>query len=248
MLGMKNIVILTGSGISAESGLKTFRSEDGLWLNHRVEDVCTVEAFERNPALVHSFYNELRPIMMKATPNAGHQAITMLQQELPDVTINVVTQNVDLLHEKAGSKNIYHIHGRIDECICMNCGHVLTTLGDVESDEACPECHVQGMLKPNIVFFGEMPKYMDEVDKMLAECDMFIAIGTSGIVYPAAGFVRQAKFYGAKTYLFNLDPCNNSSQFDQEILGKASQTFPKFAEDLINELRPIQNGKMKVKS
>lgn len=234
---MKNIVILTGSGISAESGLKTFRSEDGLWLNHRVEDVCTVEAFERNPALVHSFYNELRPIMMKATPNAAHQAITMLQQELPDVTINVVTQNVDLLHEKAGTKNIYHIHGRIDECVCMNCGHVLSTFGDVESDETCPECHVQGMLKPNIVFFGEMPKYMDEVDKMLTECDMFIAIGTSGIVYPAAGFVRQAKFYGAKTYLFNLDPCNNSSQFDQEILGKASQTFPKFAEELINEYK-----------
>ncbi len=112
---MKNIVILTGSGISVESGLKTFRSKDGLWLNHRVEDVCTVEAFECNPALVHSFYNELRPIMMKATPNAGHQAITMLQQELPDVTINVVTQNVDLLHEKAESKNIYYIHGRIDE-------------------------------------------------------------------------------------------------------------------------------------
>ena len=122
--------------------------------------------------------------MMKATPNSGHQSITMLQQELLDLTINVVTQNVDLLHEKAGTKNIYHIHGRIDECICMNCGHVQTSLGDVESDETCPECHVQGMLKPNIVFFGEMPKYMDEVDKMLAECGMFIAIGTSGIVYP----------------------------------------------------------------
>ncbi|MBP5534857.1 MAG: NAD-dependent deacylase [Alphaproteobacteria bacterium] len=233
---MKNIVILTGSGISAESGLKTFRSEDGLWLNYKVEDVCTVEAFEKNPAFVHSFYNELRPIMMKALPNMGHQAITMLQQELPEININVVTQNVDLLHEKADNKNIYHIHGRIDECICMNCGHVLKTLEDVKSDEICPRCKAMGMLKPNIVFFGEMPQYMDEVDNMLAECDMFIAIGTSGVVYPAAGFVRLAKFHGAKTYLFNLEPCNNSLAFDKEILGKASETFPKFAEQLINEI------------
>ena len=232
---MKNIVILTGSGISAESGLKTFRSEDGLWLNYKIEDVCTTEAFERNPSLVHSFYNELRPIMMQANPNSAHQAITMLQQQLPEITINIVTQNVDLLHEKAGSKNIYHIHGRIDECICMNCGHISKTVGDVESDETCPNCHVQGMLKPNIVFFGEVPQYMDEVDFMLSQCDMFIAIGTSGIVYPAAGFVRQAKLHGAMTYLFNLEPCNNSSQFDQEILGKASQTFPKFANQLINK-------------
>ena len=214
---MKNIVILTGSGISAESGLKTFRAEDGLWLNHRVEDVCTVEAFAKNPALVHSFYNELRPIMMNAVPNQGHYAITMLQEELPNININVVTQNVDLLHEKAGSKNIFHIHGRIDECVCMNCGHVIETLGDVESDDICPKCQAD-MLKPNIVFFGEMPQYMDEVDKMLAECDMFIAIGTSGVVYPA-------------------EPCNNSSAFDNEILGKASETFPKFAEQLINELK-----------
>ena len=233
---MKNIVILTGSGISAESGLKTFRSEDGLWLNHKIEDVCTVEAFERNPALVHSFYNELRPIMMNAKPNAGHQAITLLQQKLPNVNINVVTQNVDLLHEKAGNKNIYHIHGQIDECICLNCGHIMKTLNDVESDEICSHCQTKGMLKPNIVFFGEMPKYMDEVDKMLAKCDMFIAIGTSGVVYPAAGFVRQAKFYGAETYLFNLESCNNSSAFDKEILGKASETFPKFAEQLIDEI------------
>ena len=233
---MRNIVILTGSGISAESGLRTFRSEDGLWLNHRIEDVCSVEAFAKNPTLIHSFYNELRPIMMHAEPNDGHKAITILQEKLPNININVVTQNVDLLHEKAGNKNIYHIHGRIDECVCTNCGHIIKTSEDVESDETCPQCQVSGMLKPNIVFFGEMPQYMNEVDKMLLNCDMFIAIGTSGVVYPAAGFVQQAKFYGAKTYLFNLDSCNNSSAFDQEILGKASQTFPKFAEQLIVEL------------
>lgn len=232
---MKNIVILTGSGISAESGLKTFRSEDGLWLNHRIEDVCTVEAFERNPALVHSFYNELRPIMMAAKPNAGHQAITLLQQKLPQTTINVITQNVDLLHEKAGTQNIYHIHGRIDECVCMNCGHIIKTTGNVKSDQICPACHIQGMLKPNIVFFGEMPQHMDEVNYMLSHCDMFIAIGTSGIVYPAAGFVRMAKLYGAKTYLFNLESCANSSMFDNEILGKASKTFPQFVSDLLKK-------------
>ena len=120
----------------------------------------------------------------------------------------------------------------------MNCGHVMKTLGDVEGDETCPNCQTQGVLKPNIVFFGEMPKYMDEVDKMLAECDMFIAIGTSVVVYPAAGFVRQAKLDGAKTYLFNLEPCDNSTAFDHEILGKA---FPKFAEELINKIKGEKN-------
>ncbi len=232
---MKNIVILTGSGISAESGLSTFRTNNGLWNNNKVEDVATIEAFERNPAFVHSFFNELRPQMIAAKPNAAHFAISMLQQELPDVHINVITQNVDLLHEKAKNKNIYHIHGRIDECICMNCGHIIKVGGDVEGDETCPKCCVGGMLKPNIVFFGEMPHHMNEVEKMLAECDMFIAIGTSGVVYPAAGFVREAKLNGAKTYLFNLDPCSNSSQFDEEILGPASKTFVKFAEELISK-------------
>ena len=232
---MKKIVILTGAGISAESGLSTFRSSDGLWNNHKVEDVATIDAFERNPDKVHDFYNELRPVMKKAKPNHAHYAISMLQSELINSQIDIITQNVDLLHEKAQNKNIYHIHGRIDECICMNCGQTIKVHGDISSEDDCPHCEIMGMLKPNIVFFGEMPMHLSEVERLLAGCDMFIAIGTSGVVYPAAGFVQLAKESGAKTYLFNLDKSENSDMFDYHFYGKASETFTKFAEQLLIE-------------
>lgn len=147
----KNIVILTGAGISAESGLATFRSSNGLWNNHRVEDVASVEGFRRNPALVHDFYNDLKLEIQKAKPNPAHLAITRLQNEYP-AEISVVTQNVDTLHEKAGNKNIYHIHGQINQAICLNCGHILETFGDVDTETVCAQCGVAGMMKPNIVF------------------------------------------------------------------------------------------------
>ena len=230
---MKKIVILTGAGISAESGLSTFRSSDGLWNNYKVEDVATIEAFEHRPDVVHKFYNELRPIMNKAQPNLAHYAITMLQSELLDSEINIITQNIDLLHEKAKNKNIYHIHGRIDECICLNCGQITKVCGNIGSDNVCPHCELMSMLKPNIVFFGEMPKYLNKVEELLADCDTFIAIGTSGAVYPAAGFVQIAKENGAKTYLFNLDKSDNADLFDYHFYGKASETFKQFAEDLL---------------
>ena len=185
----KNIVILTGAGISAESGLATFRSSNGLWNNHRVEDVASVEGFRRNPALVHDFYNNLKLEIQKAKPNPAHLAITRLQNEYP-AEISVVTQNVDTLHEKAGNKNIYHIHGQINQAVCLNCGHILETFGDVDTETVCPQCGVVGMMKPNIVFFGENLLCMDKVEILLRSCDLFVSIGTSGVVFPAAAFVH----------------------------------------------------------
>ena len=231
----KNIVILTGAGISAESGLATFRSADGLWNNHRVEDVATIEAYFRNPDYVHQFYNEMRPELFAAKPNAAHLAITKLQKEYPANT-SVVTQNVDTLHEKAGNKNIYHIHGQINQIVCLNCGHVFETWGDVSSEDKCEQCGVAGMLKPNIVFFGENLLYMDTVDRLLSSCDLFVSVGTSGVVYPAAGFVQIAKFAGADTIEFNLETTSNNYMFDRHVTGPAGTTLPQFVDELVRHL------------
>ena len=229
---MKNVFILTGAGISAESGLKTFRDANGLWENFNVEDVASIEGFAKNPKLVHEFYNKLRPVMEKAEPNAAHTAISEFEKTHDDWNINLITQNVDLLHEKAGSKKVLHMHGRIDETVCLHCGHVIKTLNESHFDDACENCHATGFLKPNIVFFGEMPMFMNEIEQMLQTCDIFIAVGTSGVVYPAAGFVSLAKYYGAKTYLFNLEYAENNFYFDEQIIGKASETLPPFLKKL----------------
>lgn len=230
----QNIVILTGAGISAESGLATFRASNGLWNNHPVEDVATIEAFERNPAYVHEFYNELKKELVKAKPNPAHLAITKLQNEYP-AQISVVTQNVDTLHEKAGNKNIYHIHGQINQAVCLNCGHILETFGDVDTETVCPHCHIAGMMKPNIVFFGENLLCMDMVDRLLANCDLFLSIGTSGVVFPAASFVQIAKYNNARTLEFNLEPTSNNYYFDKHIYGKAGTTLPAFVDELLKK-------------
>lgn len=151
----RKIAVLTGAGISAESGLATFRSSNGLWNNHKVEDVASIEGFERNPALVHDFYNDLKLEIQKAKPNAAHLAVTRLQREYP-AEVNVITQNVDTLHEKAGCKNVYHIHGQINQAVCLNCGHILETWGDVDTQTVCPYCNIAGMMKPNIVFSAKI--------------------------------------------------------------------------------------------
>ena len=227
-----NIVILTGAGISAESGLATFRSSNGLWNNHPVEDVATVEAFQSNPAYVHDFYNGLKKELIKAKPNPAHLAITKLQKEYP-AKISIITQNVDTLHEKAGNINIYHIHGQINQAVCQNCGHIIETFGDVDTQTICPNCQVMGMMKPNIVFFGENLLYMDKVDNLLRTCDLFLSIGTSDVVFPAAAFVQIAKMNGAHTIEFNLEPTSNNYYFDQHIFGKAGTTLPAFIDELI---------------
>ena len=181
---------------------------------------------------MHDFYNELRPELYKAKPNAAHLAITKLQQNYP-AQINVVTQNVDTLHEKAGNKNVYHIHGQINQIVCLNCGNIFETWGDVHANETCEHCGVNGMLKPNIVFFGENLLYMDKVDEMLKTCDLFMSVGTSGVVYPAAGFVQIAKICGADTCEFNLETTSNNYLFDSHITGKAGTTLPKFVDELL---------------
>ena len=231
----KHIVFLTGAGISAESGLATFRSENGLWNNHRVEDVATIEAYLRNPDYVHQFYNDMRPELFKAEPNPAHLAITDLQSNYP-AQIDVVTQNVDTLHEKAGNKNIYHIHGQINQIVCLNCGHVFETWGDISSEDKCEKCGVVGMLKPNIVFFGENLLYMDKVDNLLKSCDLFISIGTSGVVYPAAGFVQIAKMFGADTIELNMEQTSNNRLFDRHIYGPAGTTLPALVQELIESI------------
>lgn len=229
-----NIVILSGAGISAESGLATFRSADGLWNNHRVEDVATVEAFARNPDYVHDFYNQMRPELLAAKPNAAHLAISELQKKY-NANISIVTQNIDTLHEKAGNKNVFHIHGQINQIVCLNCGHVFETWGDVSSEDTCPHCNIRAMLKPNIVFFGENLLYMDKVEQLLNSCDLFISVGTSGVVYPAAGFVQIAKYHGANTVELNLEDTSNNYLFDRHIFGKAGTTLPSFIDELIKD-------------
>ncbi len=228
----KNIVFLTGAGISAESGLATFRSENGLWNNHKVEDVATIEAFYKNPEYVHEFYNEMRPELYNAKPNPAHMAITKLQQKYP-ANVSIITQNVDTLHEKAGSKNVFHIHGQINQVVCLHCGKVSQTWGDAHSDDKCEHCGIPAMLKPNIVFFGENLLYMDKVDTLLKTCDLFISVGTSGVVYPAAGFVHVAKMYGAETFEFNMETTSNNHMFDKHIFGPAGTTLPQFVDDLL---------------
>ncbi len=237
MNNFRNIVILTGAGISAESGLATFRATNGLWNNHKVEDVATIEAFQRNPAYVHEFYNELKKELMKAKPNVAHMAITRLQQEYNAARVSVITQNVDTLHEKAGNKDVCHIHGQIDQAVCLNCGHILQGFGDVDTETICPQCQVSGMMKPNIVFFGENLLCIDKVDDLLRHCDLFLSIGTSGVVFPAAAFVQTVKYYGATTIEFNLEPTSNNFYFDKHIMGPAGTTLPAFVDELIQGFR-----------
>lgn len=231
----QRIFILTGAGISAESGLATFRSTNGLWNNHKVEDVASIEGFERNPALVHDFYNNLKLEVQEVEPNSAHLAISKLQDKYP-AEINIITQNVDTLHEKAGNQNVYHIHGQINQAVCLNCGHVLETWVDVDTETVCSNCKVSGMMKPNIVFFGENLLCMDKVELLLRQCDLFISIGTSGVVYPAASFVQSAKYYGADTMEFTLEPTANNYLFDKHIYGKAGETFPQFVDELLKSI------------
>lgn len=226
------IVFLTGAGISQESDIPTFRSQTGLWNNHRVEDVATIEAFHKNPDFVHEFYNQMRKDLINKKPNPAHLAITELQNNF-NGEVYIITQNIDTLHEKANSKNIFHMHGSINELVCLNCGRTHTTWNEASSETICPHCETLGFIKPNIVFFGEMPLYMDKIEKLLKTCDLFISVGTSGVVYPAAGFVQTAKYYGATTIEINLDMASNNFFFDKHIYGKAGSILPNFIKRLL---------------
>jgi NAD-dependent deacetylase len=230
-----NIVILTGAGISAESGIQTFRASDGLWHNHRIEEVATPEGFAKNPALVHEFYNARRQQLHDPSvqPNAAHLALAQLEREFPG-NVLVVTQNVDDLHERAGSQNLIHMHGELKKIRCLHCGTGDHCTDDISTETVCKSCGKTGGMRPHIVWFHEIPLQMDTIEQALADCDLFISIGTSGNVYPAAGFVAFAHQRGAKTVELNLDPSNNSEMFDKSINGLASQLVPAFVAMLLN--------------
>jgi len=231
----QNIVILTGAGISAESGIRTFRAADGLWENHRIEDVATPEAFERDPELVHQFYNQRREqlLLPDIRPNPAHQALAKLEQGCTEQFL-LVTQNIDNLHERAGSHNLIHMHGELLNLRCITSGQVFSNHQPVAPEARCRCCDQAGTLRPDIVWFGEMPMQMELIYEALESCDLFVSIGTSGHVYPAAGFVEVANSVGAETVEINLEPSKKQSAFDRHIYGPASREVPLFVESLIN--------------
>lgn len=230
------IVVLTGAGISAESGIQTFRASDGLWEEHKIEDVATPEAFQRNPALVQRFYNDRRrPLLEKSVhPNSAHQALAQLEGCF-DGEFLLVTQNIDNLHELAGSKNIRHMHGEILKMQCSKTKRVYDCDSDLSVDNCCACCGSPGLLRPHIVWFGEMPLYMDEIYQALSNCDLFLSIGTSGNVYPAAGFVQQANLAGARTIEINLQESAVATEFDEAIYGKAGDVLPLWVTEFLTK-------------
>jgi NAD-dependent deacetylase len=232
MADIRNIVILTGAGVSAESGVATFRGPGGLWEGHRVEDVCTPDALARDPELVHRFYDERRAKLASVEPNAAHRALARLDAEWPGELL-LVTQNVDDLHERAGSTRLLHMHGELKSALCAACG-IRTVWEDALPPETeCPNCGMTA-LRPDIVFFGEMPYETERIERALAEADLFVSIGTSGAVYPAAGFVQTARHLGAATLEINLDPSGGSIWFDESRMGPAGTLVPEWVEELLS--------------
>lgn len=230
-----NIVILTGAGFSAESGLATFRGPDGLWEGCRVEDVCTPEALARDPDMVHRFYDARREALSKVKPNAAHMALARLQHAWRNEgrgELLLVTQNVDDLHERGGALDVLHMHGELLSALCEACGDRHRWAGPMGGYPPCPSC-ASRRLRPDIVFFGEMPYQMDRIQRALQDCDLFVSIGTSGAVYPAAGFVQTARHYGAETLELNLDPSAGSIWFHDSRMGLASRLVPEWVDELL---------------
>ncbi|MBW4709611.1 NAD-dependent deacylase [Roseobacter sp. YSTF-M11] len=228
---MNKIVILTGAGISAESGLGTFRAEGGLWAQHKIEDVATPEGFARDPRLVVDFYNARRAQAAEASPNAGHLALAKLEAAFPGEVV-LITQNVDDLHERAGMSRVMHMHGALSGALCAACDHRWPAPMVMAAGDSCPNCQ-RPSARPDIVWFGEMPYDMDEIFEHLSGADMFASIGTSGNVYPAAGFVAEARRFGARTVEFNLEPSLVGSQFDDIRIGPATQTLPVWVDEIL---------------
>jgi len=229
----QNIVVLTGAGVSAESGVRTFRDNGGLWETHRLEDVATPQAFARDPDLVHRFYNERRAQLHTVEPNSAHLALARLEQELRGV-VTIVTQNVDDLHERAGSKNVIHMHGELRKVGCTICHAIHTWIGDCTRHTPCPNCTGTDILRPWIVWFGEMPLHMNRIQDKLVRCDLFVSIGTSGHVYPAAGFVAQVRDVDrAHTIEINLEPSQGAGYFAEHRHGPAGELVPVLVDELL---------------
>jgi NAD-dependent deacetylase len=241
---MHTIVILTGAGISAESGLATFRDNNGLWCNHRVEDVATPEAFQCSPALVHEFYNQRRRKLKEASPNAAHLALVQLAQEW-NGRLLLITQNVDDLHDRAAARQrlgngyqLLHMHGELRKARCTATEQVFDWENDITVATPCPCCSKTGRLRPHIVWFGEMPLYMDLIYEVLQDCDLFLSIGTSGSVYPSAGFVQEVRSAGrGHTVELNMEPSTGHSLFREKIYGPATQTVPAYVRRILAEQR-----------
>lgn len=227
----RKIVILTGAGISAESGLGTFRDEGGLWSQHRIEDVATPEGFARNPELVHRFYSARRRQAAAARPNAAHYALAQLEADWPGEVV-IVTQNVDGLHEAAGSRAVLHMHGTLAGALCAACDHRWPAPPEMTPATPCPACHA-AKARPDVVWFGEIPYHMEEILTHLSEVELFAAIGTSGQVYPAASFVQEAAAQGAETVELTLERSEISRAFDHRHFGPATEVVPRWVEALL---------------
>ena len=229
-----NIVILTGAGISRESGLHTFRDPDGIWAKVNIEDVATPGAFSRNPERVHEFYNKRRHQLLSGTvhPNRAHIALADLERSRPG-RVTLVTQNIDDLHKRAGSAGVIHMHGELLKARCTRCAQRVEWCADLTTSSLCPRCGAPGAMRPDVVWFGEMPMHMDKIEAALENADLFISIGTSGNVYPAAGFVELARDAGAHTVELNLERSLGASSFDEGIYGPATEIVEKYVSDLL---------------
>jgi NAD-dependent deacetylase len=233
---LPRVVVLTGAGISAESGIRTFRASDGLWEDHRIEDVASPEGFRRNPQLVQQFYNMRRKQILEPQiqPNAAHLALAQLEAHLGDNFL-LVTQNVDNLHERAGSTRLLHMHGELLKVSCLRTRQIFAFEGEITAELQCACCQKSQTLRPHIVWFGEIPLHMDQIEQAIAQCDIFLSIGTSGTVYPAAGFVQLAKYAGALTIEINLEAAANQSAFDVHVYGTAGQMVPQWVESFLSQ-------------
>ncbi len=231
-MAYEKIVILTGAGLSAESGLGTFRGAGGLWQEYDLEEVATPEGFARNPVKVHDFYNMRRAWLKKAAPNPAHHALARLENEHPGEVL-IVTQNIDGLHEAAGCYAPIQMHGELASALCVECGTSTPWDGDLSLQTPCPSCGATGGMRPDVVWFGEIPREMERIAEALAACDLFVAVGTSGTVYPAAGFVAEAASAGAHTVELNLDPSEGARLFAESHYGPASVVVPEYVERLL---------------
>lgn len=230
-----NIFVLTGAGISAESGLGTFRDADGIWTRYDLSEVATAEGFARDPAKVRAFYNARRANLAKAAPNAAHLALARLQSGLAarGGRLFLCTQNVDDLHEQAGCAEVVHMHGELMATRCHACQAAWPDRAPLSAETLCAACGAAGTARPHVVWFGEFPLRMDEIEEALEESDLFVAIGTSGSVYPAAGFAAEARALGIRACEINLQPSDNARAFDERRYGPATEIVPAWVEAVL---------------